>query len=170
MTALINRYQPTTIETKLYTLSRTCRILKCKKDNIEFIYPTATGVIVGFWTYTKFIEKAKFTALLAGERKNRSKGLIVTENAFDDGTFTVRNESKNTSYIVKQNLDSLPCTCQDFENLSNDFGTNQVLCKHGYAVLNSLGFGTLRDYLQFTQDEQQRLEKEEYKTLQYSNY
>jgi hypothetical protein len=37
------------------------------------------------------------------------------------------------------------CTCDDFNNQLEFWGRG--CCKHGYAVLAHLGFGSLRDYM-----------------------
>lgn len=148
MTAItINRYVPSQLESKLYTENRVCRILKIKKADIEFVYPCENGCLVGFWTHTKFIPKSEFTALLVGDRKNRSKSLTVTPNAFDSTDYTVRNEDKGTIYRVETYQGYMNCTCRDYENLSNDFNTPKVSCKHIYAVLNNLGYASLKDYI-----------------------
>lgn len=39
------------------------------------------------------------------------------------------------------------CTCKDYENLTNDFGTPKVSCKHIYAVLGHLGHASLNEYV-----------------------
>ncbi len=143
----VNRYQPTTLETKLYTVSRAARILKLKRDQIEFIYPCSDGCLIGLWNDSVFISKVEFIKLLSTDRRQRSKALKVTENVFDNTVFTVRNENKGRAYRVEAHQDYINCGCKDYENLSQDLGTNKVSCKHIYAVLGFLGHSSLNEYI-----------------------
>lgn len=163
----ITRYIPNTLEKKLYTLSRAAKILKIKKDDIEFIYPCNDGCLVGTWNDAIFIKKIEFVKLLGLERKQRSNGLVVTPNAFRDNSYTVRNENKNTLYMVKTNQESIPCTCADYNNLTHDFNSSKVVCKHGYAVLNSLGYGCLKDWIK-DNEQWQYEEREDIRHLAYN--
>lgn len=144
----VNRYQPTPLETKLYTVSRAARILKLKREQIEFIYPCKDGCLVGLWNDSIFIQKAEFIKLLSSDRRQRSKALKVTENVFDNTVFTVRNENKGTAYRVETHQDYINCSCKDYDNLSQDLGTKKVSCKHIYAVLGFLGHSSLNEYVE----------------------
>lgn len=167
MTAItITRYIPTTLETKLYTLTRAAKILGIKTSQIEFIYPMTDGCLIGLWNDSIFIKKVEFVKLLGLERKARSRQLVVTPNAFNDNTYTVRNEGKNTAYRVETYQESISCTCQDYQNLTRDFNTSKVLCKHGYAVLNTLGFASLKEWI--NDNEQRYEEREDIKHLAYN--
>jgi hypothetical protein len=168
MTALINRYQPTKLEQKLYTAPRAARILGIKTNQVEFVYPCNDGCLVGLFNDSIFIKKVEFVKLMAGDRQNRSKSLIVTPNAFDDTAYTVRNEDKETTYRVETYQGHMSCSCKDYENLSNDFNTPKVSCKHIYAVLNQLGCTDLREYIESNKAEKDYQEREEIRHLAYN--
>lgn len=157
----VNRYEPTALETKLYTLNRAARILKLKRDQIEFIYPCSDGCLVGLWNDSVFIPKAEFIKLLSSDRRQRSKSLKAVPNLFNSELFVVRNENKSTVYKLECHEDHIDCECQDYKNLVNDFGHNKVACKHVYAVLTKLNFSSLADYITHRE---KRYEEPEYGT------
>ncbi len=87
-----------------------------------------------------------FKAHFAEWRRAKSKGLKVTERLDCPNAYTVRNEYKESTYIVETRADGVFCECHDFSNQLTFLGRG--CCKHGYAVLNSLGFGSLYQYIQ----------------------
>lgn len=102
------------------------------------------------WVWVKgqrptFISKRLFKQHFAEWRKAQSRPLIVTPWLDKARTLTVRNESRNTAYVVETRSDGVFCTCDDFNNQLEFWGRG--CCKHGYAVLAHLGFGSLRDYM-----------------------
>lgn len=46
----------------------------------------------------------------------------------------------------------LKCSCPDYEISSQVMKTPQVCCKHIYSVLNTLGYGSLKDYMMYQRD------------------
>jgi predicted nucleic acid-binding Zn finger protein len=102
------------------------------------------------WVWVKgkrptFISKRVFMQHFVDFRKASSKGLKVTERLDRVNHYTVRNLYKNTAYVVETRSDGVTCTCDDLSNQLQFFGWG--CCKHGYAVLSKLGFGSLRDYI-----------------------
>jgi hypothetical protein len=102
------------------------------------------------WVWVKgqrptFISKAVFKQHFAEWRKSQSRNLKVTERLDRPNAYTVRNEYRDTTYIVETLADGVFCHCEDFNNQIQFLGRG--CCKHGYAVLRHLGFGSLRDYL-----------------------
>jgi predicted nucleic acid-binding Zn finger protein len=103
------------------------------------------------WVWVKgkrptFISKTKFKAHFAEWRKVQARGLKVTKRLDIANHYTVRNLQKDTVYIVEKRADGVFCTCDDLNNQLEYFGRG--CCKHGYAVLNSLGFSSLYEYIQ----------------------
>jgi predicted nucleic acid-binding Zn finger protein len=103
------------------------------------------------WVWVKgkrptFISKATFKAHFAEWRKAQARGLKVTERLDIANHFTVRNLHKDTAYVVEKRPDGVFCTCDDLNNQLEYF--SRGCCKHGYAVLAHLGFGSLHDYIQ----------------------
>jgi predicted nucleic acid-binding Zn finger protein len=102
------------------------------------------------WVWVKgqrptFISKAVFKIHFVEWRKAQARGLKVTERLDRPNAYTVRNECKDSTYIVEARADGVFCGCHDFKNQLEFLGRG--CCKHGYAVLNDLGFGSLRDYI-----------------------
>lgn len=170
MTVTINRYQPTALENKIYTVTRAAKLLGIKSNQVEFIYPMNGGCLVGLFNDSVFIKKVDFVKLVSGDRQNRSKGLTVTQNAFNPSVFTVRNEGKNTLYSLETHKNHISCSCPDHQNLVEDFGTQKVACKHVYALLNHLGLTDLREYIKLNEGEENYKAMEDYQHLGYANY
>jgi hypothetical protein len=91
-----------------------------------------------------FISKQCFKRHFVTRRQAAAKALQVTRYAFDQQAFTVRNETKHSTYQVIAN-DTVSCECHDYQNQLSFLGKG--CCKHGYAVLNHLGFKSLTDYV-----------------------
>jgi hypothetical protein len=91
-----------------------------------------------------FISKQCFKRHFVTRRQAAAKALQVTRYAFDQQAFTVRNETKHSTYQVIAN-DTVSCECHDYQNQVSFLGKG--CCKHGYAVLNHLGFKSLADYV-----------------------
>lgn len=75
-------------------------------------------------------------------RKQQAKSLGVCQVRPDE--FVVSNYQKRTAYKVALEGGAL-CACDDFQNQMRFWGKG--CCKHGYAVLSVLGYGSLEDYL-----------------------
>jgi predicted nucleic acid-binding Zn finger protein len=106
------------------------------------------ALVIWVWVKGKrptFISKRLFKQHFAEWRKAQSKGLKITERLDISNHYTVRNLSKDTAYVVEKRPDGVFCTCEDLNNQLEFFGRG--CCKHGYAVLNHLGFGSLSEYL-----------------------
>lgn len=102
------------------------------------------------WVWVKgqrptFVSKRLFKQHFVEWRKAQARGLKVTERLDMAHHFTVRNLRKDTAYVVEARADGLFCTCDDLNNQLEFFGRG--CCKHGYAVLAQLGFGSLSEYL-----------------------
>jgi hypothetical protein len=101
----------------------------------------------------RFMSRAAFLKHFVEWRKAQARVLRVTQR-LDAGIglrpaegvqFTVRNENKNSVYIVQAMPSGLLCECEDYKNQLQFLGKG--CCKHGYAVLAHLGFESLQNYL-----------------------
>ena len=104
--------------------------------------------VIWVWVQGKrptFISKRVFMNHFAEWRQSQSKGFKVTKRLDLANHYTVRNLQKDTAYVVEVRREGVFCTCEDLKNQLEFFGWG--CCKHGYAVLAQLGFGSLRDYL-----------------------
>ena len=93
----------------------------------------------------RFWKKLDFLCHFADWRRSQSKEL-VTDRLMPD-VFAVINEKKKSKYVVKIALDAIACTCEDYKNQVK-FLRKPGVCKHGYAVLKSLGVTKLSEYIE----------------------
>jgi SWIM zinc finger len=71
----------------------------------------------------------------------------VTFQRVSDTSYAV--DGNNAIYFVHTNSEAttgIDCTCPDYEEQVKEFGKG--CCKHAYAVLRFLGFGSLKDFVQ----------------------
>lgn len=130
----------------LYSSSSVRRLLglgsSTKVELKEFVH------VIWVWVKGKrptFISKRLFKQHFVEWRKSQARGLKVTERLDVANHYTVRNERKNTAYIIEARSNGLFCTCDDLNNQLEFWGKG--CCKHGYAVLSHLGFGSLSEYI-----------------------
>jgi hypothetical protein len=100
------------------------------------------------WVWVKgkrptFISKAKFTQHFVDRRKEQSKDIQALQHS--DTNFTAFNLESGSRYAVDVSKTAIACSCEDYRNQVQFFGRG--CCKHGYAVLEYLGFNSLKDYL-----------------------
>lgn len=91
----------------------------------------------------KFLSKKMFYSSFVEDRKARSTTIAVTQNLFADRVYTARNESNGHAYTVIAS-DAIECQCADYRAQVAFVGRG--CCKHGYAVLRSLGFSSLSEW------------------------
>jgi len=147
-TLKINRRKMTSDDNYIYTKARAALILGKKNTEIEFVYVVGDGyVLIGLFNDSIYLTEKDFKVSYAQERKARSRALTVTQRLDDECMFTVRNENKKTAYTVDCLGQALRCNCPDFDISTKVMKTDKVCCKHGYAVLGILGYGSLKEYI-----------------------
>jgi hypothetical protein len=92
----------------------------------------------------RFVSKKEFQHHFQDWRRQQSQGLRVSQQ--DVASFEVRNPAKGTRYPVSLTAEGLSCTCHDYQN-QQQFLAALPCCKHGWAVLTYLGYGSLEAYL-----------------------
>lgn len=102
------------------------------------------------WVWVKgqrptFISKAAMKSHFVQHRKAEAQGLQVTDWLRDPGQFSVTNPASGSRHLVTGQSNRLECDCEDYYWQTQHFGRG--CCKHGYAVLNYLGFDSLRQYI-----------------------
>jgi hypothetical protein len=132
----------------LYSTAATRRILNLP-DNVPVRVQEFHRVI---WVWVSgrrptFISKAIYHQHFVDFRRQTAKPLLAYHPSGDWQDWTVINPDKGTSYRVKTCGDKITCTCEDYHNQVHFLGRG--CCKHGYAVLATLGFSSLRDFLNF---------------------
>jgi hypothetical protein len=109
----------------------------------------ATVIWVRFSKGSRFVSKKAFTALFA--RNRQTSGAAIAEigavNHIAGGLYTVISQSANQLYTVELDTHHLTCNCMDYSVQFDCLNLKKATCKHGYAVLKTLGYGTLSDYL-----------------------
>lgn len=107
-------------------------------DKCSIVFVIVKGRRPRFW------KKFDFLCHFADWRRAQSKELVVDRLMPD--TLAVINEKKKSKYVVKIKPDAIACTCEDYKN-QNKFLPKAGVCKHGYAVLNSLGIAKFSEYV-----------------------
>lgn len=144
----VTRREMTSDDRYVYSVARAARILGLKETDIEFVYVTPDNrVLVGLFNDHIYLTKREFIVAYGAERKARSNGFKVTKRLDDEHSYTVRNESKKSTYKVSCYADSIICDCPDHEISRQIFKTDKVACKHVYSVLGLLGYTSLGEYL-----------------------
>lgn len=94
----------------------------------------------------RFMSRQAFLRHFVEWRKAQARALQVTRHIGFTNIFSVRNETKNSVYQVQTFAGGLNCQCEDFQNQAQFLG--KACCKHGYAVLNFLGFDSLNAFIE----------------------
>jgi predicted nucleic acid-binding Zn finger protein len=134
----------TSINQLIYSVSAARRI---------FAIPSGVRVrIIKFWRCIwlwvagqrpRFVSLAVFKAHFAQRRMQAAQQLTVSK--LEPYLFTVTNPVKAKRYAVVLIKKGPVCECEDYRNQAVLLGKG--VCKHGYAVLAALGFGSLSAYL-----------------------
>jgi hypothetical protein len=93
----------------------------------------------------RFISKKKFLEYFVQSRKERSFGIPITHVA---GThYQAVSSQGDRLYNLLVFRTEIQCDCEDYKNQFSLFGNKPKCCKHGYALLNRLGYGSLRQWI-----------------------
>ena len=128
----------------IYTKTNCAIALGLKTTQIKQILidcnPVQVVAVIDGNEHILVVEKYEALVALASTRKERSTNLKVEQA--ENGT-----QWKCKGYKITTHRKYIECECKDWQNLCDATGTNQVACKHTYAVLNSLNYESLRDYV-----------------------
>jgi hypothetical protein len=139
-----------TAQNILYSVSAARRILGVAHNGAIQIQPFA--YVIWVWANGQrptFISKKVFKQHFVDRRKAQASALQVAQRLNVANQFTVRNEAKDSVYVVQVLPTQLLCECEDFKNQQQFFG--KAACKHVFATLNHLGFSSLADYIEANQ-------------------
>ena len=92
-----------------------------------------------------FISKTDLKIHFVERRKEDACSLEVTDWLRDPAHYTVTNPQSGSRHEVAGHRDRLACDCEDYHWQQRFWGRG--CCKHGYAVLQYLGFDSLRSYV-----------------------
>lgn len=93
-------------------------------------------------------EEIKVTAdnLVLQLNQTRQERAKKEEITISDCNWYYKASSANSgnTYRLDPEINHIKCTCEDYATMSRTFG-NKITCKHGYALLNYLGFTSFQD-------------------------
>ena len=82
------------------------------------------------------------------------------------------NGHAHTLYLMPKYIG---CNCKDYQELVKNLGSNQVACKHIYALLGHIGYSSLNEYVKaqeafnkFEKESEVELEEREYREAVHS--
>lgn len=94
-----------------------------------------------------FLSVSQFEADFQESRQQKTQALTVTPHQQDSWAYNVINTEKKSKYVVGTRHPYLTCTCADYaQQRRHNFQKHDIVCKHGYAVLQFLGYQTFEDY------------------------
>ena len=94
----------------------------------------------------KFVSKAAFKRAFVELRKESATSVRVKRLGADSRHFQALGKEEIYDLTLESN--AVTCTCQDYTNQVQYLNpTSLKCCKHGYAVLNLLGFSSLSAYV-----------------------
>ena len=143
---------------QLYSMTAAADILKLQPQDIRKVEVWANVVHVKiFHRLSKFVSMKDFKKSFVERRKKAAEGLQVIPAPMVGG-FVVKNcgsmhpeGNRNTQYTVIPNKNGIYCNCPDYEQQiqsnQQNLGTKHACCKHIYATLNHLGYGSLKTYI-----------------------
>lgn len=92
----------------------------------------------------QFLSKKEFFTSFVDARKAKSRSIVITKNAFNEGLYTARNTTNGHTYQLTCTDNNIACQCKDYKDQIDLMGRG--CCKHGYALLNLLGFTSLIEW------------------------
>ena len=130
-----------------FNLASVARIAKAPIDSIDRFEIWDRVILVifkkGLHMRPRFLSNMLFYSSFVEDRKARSRLIEITQNPFADRIYTAKNPANGHTYTVIVG-DSVECQCADYRAQLSFIGKG--CCKHGYAVLNHLGFNSLSDW------------------------
>jgi hypothetical protein len=91
----------------------------------------------------RFWKKSSFKNHFVDWRKEQAEFYDVVRTS--DREFLVTNSKRSSCYHVDALQKAIVCECDDYQNQQKFFKTG--CCKHGYAVLEVLGFARISEYI-----------------------
>ena len=128
----------------IYSISSVARMLNIPLNMVKRVEKWANCVfVIVAGRRPRFWKKSSFTNHFVEWRKQQSEALKTTR--LDLYSFQVHNSKSNSTHYLDAKPTTVQCSCEDYQNQIKHIGKG--CCKHGYAVLNLLGFERLSDYV-----------------------
>ena len=90
------------------------------------------------------VPNSEFYRNFVFSRQQRSKQLSAQATAYSN-VWIVTNPKNRKRYPVRATADSIECKCRDYQKQQEILGKG--CCKHGYRILNYLGYQDLKAYM-----------------------
>ena len=104
------------------------------------------GLLSNGQKFCRFVSKRAFLNHFADRRREAAKEINIILDLDDPDLFMAfGNNSTSKVYRVTKTLNRIICDCKDYTNQKNIL--QRGICKHGYAVLNHLGYTHLNDWI-----------------------
>jgi hypothetical protein len=136
-----------TLNTIVYSIQAAQRILNLKSGVFK-VQEWAWVVLVVGKNFSRFMSKKLFKKHFVDHKKEQSKTIQIIQNSRSQ--FAAKSNDK--IYQLEATRNAVTCNCKDYTNQLSII--KQACCKHGYAVLNTLGFDSLSSYLSSKIDSQ----------------
>ena len=127
----------------VYSIAAAQRILGIKTGLYQ-VEEWAFVVWVRGKNFCKFVSKKLFKKHFADRRRVEAQNIDLIIDDQDASHYTALGSSG--FHHLHTHDQGVNCTCEDFKNQVHIL--KRGICKHGYAVLNHLGFDSLSDYLE----------------------
>lgn len=137
----------TQLNTKICSYQRTAEILGVEVKNIEFIVKLDNGnILVGLYNDCVTLSMFDYGEKIKAEEQEKAKNLEVRHYANNSFELWERGE-KYSTVIVQLKSDFIKSPTLEYKELVLAFGNQKVADKFVYAVLNHLGYGSLKEYV-----------------------
>jgi len=146
----------------LFNFINVCNVTWLDRSDIKMILVKTQDYCI---VTLKTGEKIKVTAkeikeTITNRRKERAKNIEIIDNP--DNTYTARNSIKESEYQLIPKDSYIYCTCPDYSNQSIALKSDDVCCKHIWALLGYLGFSSLSEYEEYNEAENIEAEYQKY--------
>ncbi len=132
------------------------KYLWIEKKEIKFFTVCMPTCVVTLITGERIkINASDLIKQLNSDRKERAKEQIKNYEMQEyPYWFVIKNRLSGEKYRLDPELDCINCSCDDYGNMKRMLGEAKVNCKHGYMLLNHLGFNSILDpeYSQLVSD------------------
>ena len=128
----------------VYSIAAAQRIIGIAQRIFE-VREWAWVILVRGPGFCQFMSKKLFKKHFADRRRTEAQSIDIVIDDRDASHYTAIGSS---IYQLHTHDQGVICTCEDFRNQVRLLNAKHSICKHGYAVLNHLGFNSLSDYLE----------------------
>ena len=137
----------------LFSKRATERILGLPPFSIDDQKINSKTVVVKVARQKNLVEipRQKYLEDFVSFRKSGAKDIYIAKISSNNNDFRYRatNQTNKHTYVLELTTTGIQCECEDYQNQQEI--SAKACCKHGYALLNHLGFDNLNDYLNFQQ-------------------